>query len=196
MSHSTLGPLRCLGHALATLVAAGALLGGCSVYDQRYLYEPRPIDIQTTKPGADDAEPARTLVTVVGVRKDDSRSQLPASIEVRLRVENTSPFPVSFDPASFALFSADLERFPDPIVQPEGAVTVPPAGTAVVKAFFPFPEGRGHSDFDLSGLNLRWVLEVDGFAVTSSAGFLALPTAYYDRYHRRIGVGYQRYDMH
>ncbi len=196
MSHSTLCPLWRFGHAVATLTAAAATLCGCSVYDSRYLYEPRPVDVQTTKPGADDVEPARTLVTVVGVRREDSRSQLPASVEVRLRVENTSPFPVAFDPASFVLFSAGLQRFPDPIVQPEGPITVAPAGTAVVKAFFPFPEGRSHSEFDLSGLNLRWTLEVDGHAVTSSAGFLALPTAYYDRYHHRIGVGYQRYDMY
>jgi hypothetical protein len=195
MSHSTLCSSRRLGRAIPALAAAAATLSGCSVYDSRYLYEPRPVDVLTTKPGADDAEPARTLVTVVGVRQEDSRSQLPASVEVRLRVENTSPFPVAFDPASFVLFSAGLERFPDPIVQPEGPITVPPAGTAVVKAFFPFPEGRSPSEFDLSGLNLRWTLEVDGYAVTSSAGFLALPSAYYDRYHHRIGVGYQRYDM-
>jgi hypothetical protein len=196
MSHSTLCSSRRLGRAIPVWAAAAATLFGCSVYDSRYLYEPRPVDVQTTKPGADDAEPTRTLVTVVGVRREDSKSKLPASVEVRLRVENTSPFPVAFDPASFVLFSAGLERFPDPIVQPEGPFTVAPAGTAVVKAFFPFPEGRGHDEFDLSGLNLRWTIEVDGHAVTSSAGFLALPSAYYDRYHHRIGVGYQRYDMY
>ncbi|MHC4081697.1 MAG: hypothetical protein ACYS15_11630 [Planctomycetota bacterium] len=196
MSLLTLCSSRRLARARPALAVVATVLSGCSVYNWRYVYEPRPVDIQTTKPGADDAEPARTLVTVVGVRREDSKSQLPASVEVRLRVENTSPFPVAFDPASFVLFSAGLERFPDPIVQPEGPVTVAPAGTAVVKAFFPFPDDRGASDLDLSGLNLRWTIEVDGYAATSSASFLALPTAYYDRYHYRIGVGYHRYDTY
>ncbi len=197
MSHySTLCSLRRVARAIPALAAAAATLCGCSVYDSRYLYEPRPVDVQTRKPGADDVEPARTLVTVVGVRREDSRSQLPASVEVRLRVENTSPFPVAFDPGSLALFSAGLERFPDPIVRPEGSITVAPAGSAVVEAFFPFPDGRDPDDLDLSGLNLRWTLEVGGHAVTSSASFVCLPAAYYGRYHYRVGVGYHRYDSY
>ncbi|MHC4274733.1 MAG: hypothetical protein ACYSUR_13840 [Planctomycetota bacterium] len=178
------------------LVGVAVMLGGCSVYNSRYVYEPRPIDIESPRPGADDAQPARTLVTVVGVRREDAEAQLPASVEVRLRVENTSPFPVVFDPGSLALFSAGLERFADPIVRPEAPIALEPAGSAVVEAFFPFPEGRTLGELDLSGLNLRWSLEVGGQAVTSSASFVQLPNAYYDRYHYRIGVGYHRYDVH
>ena len=171
-----------------------AVSGGCSVYDTRYLFEPRPLDVQSSKPGAAGAEPVRTLATVIGVRRRDSRSQIPASVEVRLRVDNTSPFPVSFDPGSLALFSAGLEQFPDAIARPHDPVELSPGGTAVVEAFFPLPDGRYPSDLDLSGLNLRWTLEVDGEPVTSSASFIRLPTPYYDRYDFRIGVGYHRYD--
>jgi hypothetical protein len=194
MSHSTVWPPWCSGRSTLSLVGIAVILGGCSVYNARYVYEPRPIDIQSAKAGADEAEPARTLVTVVGVRREDPKAQLPACVEVRLRMENTSPFPVAFDPGSLALFSAGLERFPDPIVRPEGSIAVAPAGSAVIEAFFPFPDGRDPDDLDLSGLNLRWTLEVGGHAVTSSASFVCLPTAYYGRYHYRVGVGYHRYD--
>jgi hypothetical protein len=180
----------------SALVGVAVMLGGCSVYNSRYVYEPRPIDIEAPRPGADDAEPARTLVTVVGVRRADDKTQLPACVEVRLRVENTSPFSVAFDPESLVLFSAGLERFSNPIVRPEAPITIEPAGSAVVEAFFPFPEGRTLGELDLSGLNLRWSLQVGGQPVTSSASFVRLPNAYYDRYHYRVGVGYHRYDMY
>jgi hypothetical protein len=179
----------------SALIGAAVVLGGCSVYNSRYVYEPRPIDVEAPRPGAEDAEPARTLVTIVGVRRADDKAQLPASVEVRLRVENTSPYPVEFDPGSLALFSAGLERFADPIVRPGTAVALEPADSAVVEAYFPFPEGRAPGDLDLSGLNLRWSLQVGGQPVTSSASFVRLPDAYYDRYHYRVGVGYHRYDV-
>jgi hypothetical protein len=195
MSYATVCSPRRPGRRVA-LAGVAAMLCGCSVYNSRYVYAPRPVEVESVKPGADDAEPARTLVTVVGVRRDDEESQLPASVEVRLRVENTSPFPVAFDPGTLALFSAGLDRFPDPIVRPEGSVALEPAGSAIVEAFFPLPDGQRPSDLDLSGLNVQWTLEVGGHAVTSSASFLVLPTAYYDRYHYRIGVGYHRYDTY
>jgi hypothetical protein len=180
----------------SVLVGVAVMLGGCSVYNSRYVYEPRPIDVLSAKPGADDAAPARTLVTVVGVRREDAKAQLPASVEVRLRVENTSPFPVAFDPATLTLFSAGLERFPDAIVRPDAPIALQPADSIVVEAFFPLPEGRTPGELDLGGLNLQWTLEVGGQAVTNSASFVRLPTAYYDRYHDRIGVGYHRYDTY
>jgi hypothetical protein len=185
------------GFRVYRVLAAGvvlALWAGCSVYETRYAFEPRPVDVAAAKPGAGDAEPVHTLVSVIGVRREDRKSQLPASVEVRLRVENTSPFAVTFDPASLALFSAGLERFPDPIARPEGPVDVAPSDNAVIEAFFPFPEGRGAGDFDLNGLNLRWTLEVGGHPVTGSASFLRLPTVYYGHYHYRVGIGYHRYD--
>jgi hypothetical protein len=196
MSRSTTRPLQRLGPQSLALVGAAVMLGGCSVYNSRYVYAPRPIDVPAAKPGADDAEPARALVTVVGVRREDAESQLPASVEVRLRLENTSPFRLAFDPASLALISADLDRFPDPIVRPAGSIAVAPGGSAVVEAYFPFPDGRGPDDLDLSGLNVRWTVAVDGLDVTSSAGFVVLPTVYFSRYHHRIGVGYHRYDAY
>jgi hypothetical protein len=174
-------------------VTAGLVLAGCSVYDSAYVFGPGPVDVKSPVPGAADVEPARTLVTVVGVRREDSESDLPASVEVRLRVENTSPLTVSFSPASLVLFSAALEQFPDPIVVPTATFEVEPGESVIVDAWFPFPPGVKAADMDLSGLNVRWALAIDGRTVTSSASFTRQPNGYYDRYPNRVGVGFQAY---
>ena len=173
---------------------AVALAGGCSVYDHRYDYPPGPVDVVAVAPGNAAAESIHTLVSMRGVRKADAKSDIPASVEVRFRVENTSGTGVSLVTKSLALFSADLIRFPDPIVVPLNAVEIPPGGSAVFEAFFPFPGGKVPGEFDLDGLNVRWALRIDGQDVTSSLSFARLPHAYYEKYPNRIGVGYMRYD--
>ena len=178
--------------AVLTLLVAAGLAGGCSVYDSRYFFDPAPADVASARPGAEEA-PARTLVSVLGVRRPDKESDLPAGVEVRLRVDNTSPYRVLFDSSTLVLFSAGLDRFPDPIRHPADPVDLGPGDSAVVDASFPFPDGRTPSDMDLSGLNVRWTLVIDGQPVTSSTGFSRQPTGYYDRHRHRVGVGYQGY---
>lgn len=176
-----------------SLVLAAALVGGCSVYDSRYAFDPGPVDVPAARPGAPDAEPVRTLVTVLGVRRADDRSATPPGVEIRLRVDNISPYQVTVDPATLVLLSAGLERFAEPITLPEEPIDLAPGGSGMIDARFPFPEARTPDDMDLSGLNVRWTLVIDGESVTSSATFVRLPRGYYDRHPDRIGVGFQRY---
>ena len=49
---------------------------------------------------------------------------------------------MSLETKSLALFSADLIRFPDCVVVPLDAAEIPPGGSAVFEAFFPFPGGK------------------------------------------------------
>ncbi len=183
--------LRHTRAAILGLSGMSAVLGGCSGYDHRYVFLPGPIDVEAAVPGVEGVEPARTLVSVVGVRKADPKAGLPESVEVRLRVENTSPVDIRFDPASLQLVSAGLERFPDPIVQPMRGVTLAPGESAQVDAWFPFRADERPTEMDLSGLNLRWTIVIEGQRVTSSASFQRRPDAYYDRYQHRVGVGFQ-----
>lgn len=182
-------PLRRLLLAAVLLAPAGA----CSIYNQEYVYDPGPVDVATLPPGNGDTEPVHTLITVVGVRRADGKTGLPASVEIRMRVENTSTLPVVFDPRSLTLFTAGLDRFADPIVFERDPLSLAPGRSAVVEACFPFPAGSGPNDYDLNGLNVRWALSIGGRTVTSSASFSRRPTGYYDRYPNRIGVGYQGY---
>jgi len=175
-----------------SFVAVG-LAGGCSVYDSRYIFDPAPAEVASSRAGTADEQPARTLVSILGVRRPDKESDLPAGVDVRLRVDNTSPYHVLFDPSTLSLFSAGLEKFPDPVRYPPDPVDIEPGGRAVVDACFPFPEGTTPQDMDLSGLSVRWTLMIDGQPVTSSTGFSRQPAGYYDRYRHRVGVGYGAY---
>lgn len=174
------------------LLVAVIMVGGCVPYEDPFAFEPHPADVTAARPGA-DVEPVRTLVSILGVHRPDARDPgKPPAIEVRLRVENTSPFPVTFDPGSLVLFSGGLARFPDPIVAPGEPVDVATGGSVVVDASFPFPGDGTPDGTDMSGLNLRWTLVIDGQPVTSSATFARQPSDW-DYAQRGIGVGYQRY---
>ena len=176
------------------LVGVAALLAGCSVYDKRYAYKPMTATVEAPVASAGGSGPPVTLVQIVGVRRDDERSRLPASVEVRLKVQNASATAVTFDPRSLVLSGAGIERFPDPVLRPPGVVALEPAETAEVEAFFPLPEASEPDDLDLGTLSVRWKLDVGGHAVDANADFVLLPTAYYDRYPNRTGVGFHRYD--
>ncbi len=174
---------------------AAALAAGCSVYDHRFDYQPGPLDVAAPVPGAADQQPVRVLVSVMGVRRAGSDVEMAATVEVRLRIENFSDADVLIDPATFALFSADLQQFPAGHSVPAEPLQLLPRQSAVITTYFPFPEGKVPGPYDLNGLNVRWTLYVGDRPVTSSASFSRLPEAYYDRYPARIGVGYYRYDL-
>ncbi len=178
-----------------SLVLLVTALDGCAAYGGPYAFEPHPADVTAALPGDTDAEPVRVLVSIVGVDGPaGNESQERPALKIRLRIENTSPFPVTFDPGSLVLFSGDLEKFPDPAVEPGGPVEVAPGGSTVVDARFHFPGDGTPQGTDMSGLNLRWTLVIDGQPVTSSASFIRqLPNLYYDYPRRGIGVGYHRY---
>ncbi len=167
------------------------ILGGCATtYDGRYLYEPRLVDVESPMPDQAEGPPVRTLVTIAGVRRADADAGLPASVEVRLRVENAGPAAVSLDPATLALFSVDFTQFPAPITQPAEPVEIPPGQAGTIEVFFPFPGERYPGDLDLGGLNVRWTLLIGGRPVTSSATFSRQRYSY-----RRFdwGIGYHRH---
>lgn len=174
------------------LLSVATLLWGCSTYDTRYAFD-SPVEVPVAVPGSDGAR-VRTLVSVMGVHNADKHAGIPRSVEVRLRIENTSPARVSFNPRSMVLLSAGLVQFPDPILRPPGDRGLDPGQSAMIQAFFPLGEWETSERVDLSGLNLQWTLEIDDRTLTQSASFIRLPTAYYDRYPNRIGVGYWRYD--
>jgi hypothetical protein len=177
-------------------VGVAAWLAGCSVYDTRYAYKPMTATVEAPVPGAGGTGPPVTLVQIVGVRRADERSQLPASVQVRLKVQNASATAVAFDPASLVLAGAGIDRFPDPVLRPAEVTALAPAESAEFEAYFPLPGGREPGDLDLSALRVRWQLDVGARAVDSIAAFELLPTAYYDRYPNRTGGGFQRYDTH
>jgi len=150
------------------LLAAAAC--GCSPYYAGSTYEPKPADVDLRAPDRPTAN-ARTLVSVIGLRKKDESAGLPPSVELRIRLENDGATAITFDPSSLELLAANLESFPAAAVAPAGRVQVAPGDAATVTAYFPFPDGKVPGPYDLSGLSLRWQADVDGEMVSANATF-------------------------
>jgi len=183
---------------LLSLFVVLTVLDGCAASAGPYVFEPHPAAVTATRPGVTDGRPVRMLVTILGVsRPAEDDAGVRPTLKIRLRIENTSSFEVTFDPGSLVLFSGALERFPDPAVEPGESgqpVTVAPGGRAMVDASFAFPGDGTPQGTDMSGLNLQWTVVIDGKPVSSSVGFLRhQPDTYYDYPQRGIGVGYHRY---
>ena len=102
----------------------------------------------------------------------------------RLRVDNNGPQDVTLDPHSIELTNGLFLKFAAPTLQPEAAITLPPNQSAVVTAYFPFPADRSYNNTDLSSLQLRWLLVIDGHPTRQVVYFTrAYPRYYYDRYY-------------
>src|SRR6185437_10043822 len=116
-----------------------AMIGGCSTYVSRYDFAPRPAfaEIRSNFPDQ-PATPVMAVASVIGVRRASSDENLPASVEVRLRVDNNGTKPVTFDPQSMELIDGQLLKFPPPLVRPSQPVVLNPKLSEVVTAYFPF----------------------------------------------------------
>ena len=148
-------PAPVLLGVLTTSMLLLVVLTGCSSYDRRYSFEPRPAEATLSAPGAPGTVAARALVSVVGVRYADPQAGLPTSVEVRVRVENVSGDVIRIDPATLQLVSADLQQFAAPIVEPATPIEVALGAPELVHAWFPFPDDPSRPPFDLSGLKRR-----------------------------------------
>lgn len=133
---------------------------GCSQYDDDYQYAPRPgtVEIPATQPQA--PPPVVTSATVIGVRYDDPDAKIPASIEIRMRMDNNGPDPVVFDPMTMELTTAQLIRLGPPIVRPSTPINIPASQSADLTVFFPFPVGSSYEAVDLNSLQLRFQIQV------------------------------------
>ncbi len=146
-------------------VTAAFLLAGCGPsFNARYLFRPRPASTHVAGPGKEGE--VHALVTVLGVRE---RKEKPTVVDVRFRLENRTEKPARLDPAKMALHAADLARFSDPRAEPSGPVKVGPGDEKTVDVHFPFPEEQG--TVDLTGLTLRWTVEVGKRSHTRSNTF-------------------------
>jgi len=166
----------------SVLLAASfiALLAGCSQYNYDYQYAPRPAIANIPSPNTQQSTPPVAVqISVIGVRYDDSRDNIPPSVEIRLRMDNNGPNTVTFDPHSLSLVNGELMQFMPPIVQPPQAATLPPATSTVYSAFFPFPTGHSYYDIDMESLQLRWLLQLDGKKVGQIVDF----HRYYNNYY-------------
>jgi hypothetical protein len=120
------------------------------------------------------------MASIIGVRYDDPRDQIPSSVEVRLRVDNNGPASVVFSPTTMELSNGELQRFPPAIIRPPDPVSLAQGQSAYVTAYFPFPPGHSYYDTDYSAFQLQWQVQISGKIVGQGANFRRVYTTYYD----------------
>jgi hypothetical protein len=161
---------------------------GCSVYDDYYQYAPGPV-LARVPPAATTQKsepPLAALASVVGVRNADDKTKIPASVEVRLELNNDGTTePVTLDPRTLDLRDAALARFAPPITEPPAqTITVAPGESTSLTAYFPFPPGRNAESMAMRTLQLRWTVKIGDRNVSQNVFFrlYAPPTYYYYPY--------------
>ncbi len=177
------------------VVAAACAVAGCSAYDSRYVFMPKPAQMHFAASGGPHRS-AGALVAVAGVRNADASVGTPAALEVLLLISNDSGQTIYVDPANLRLFAGNLAEFPAPMMQPAGVFAVAAGETAAATAWFPFPDGRVPGGYDLDGLNLRWGIEVGSETVTQGVSFVRAQSRPQPPYPAWFGFGHRGYGGH
>ncbi|HSV13888.1 MAG TPA: hypothetical protein VLI90_06485, partial [Tepidisphaeraceae bacterium] len=107
----------------------------------------------------------------------------PPSVEINFQLNNDGSQTVTFDPHTIQLSDAGLTRFDPPIVRPEQPpITLDPAQSTTITAYFPFPPGRTADNMEMSSLQLRWNVHIGDRSVSQTVFFRqSSPTYYYYR---------------
>ncbi len=157
--------------AAVLLIACLGSTMGCSAYDARYTYQPRPSVTMIQFSDDPDTAPLRMLSSIIGVRRPTKQPPSGSFVEAAILFDNTSLETIAFDPATAALFAGDVQRFPDPDLTDQGKILIDPGQTARVTLLFPVPQTEHQTPIDLNGLNLRWAIEHNGQPYYQNATF-------------------------
>jgi len=156
-----------------------ASVAGCSPYVDDFQYTPHPAMAEVRSTSPQQAPAVTSLVSVIGVRREDRQEGIPESIEIRMRIENDGSEPAAFDSRTLVMTNGQLVSFPPPIVRPPGPVTAPPMRSVNVTEFFPLPQ-RGPEGGDLDSLQLRWLIQIGDQKISQSVNFRRVyPRFYY-----------------
>ena len=152
--------------ALALCVLATSLLG-CRSTSVPFRFSPSPLEILVQEsPG--DPILARVLVGIPGAERVGRSTKGYPELLVRLRMENKGAVPLSIDPATCVLLGSDLARFGAPRPERPGLLAVAPGGSEAMLLRFPFPMDGDLEAPLLTGVNLQFVVDVDGRGVEAS----------------------------
>ncbi len=146
-------------------------LVGCSPYMDGYQYVPHPAlaNIPATQPSL--PPPLSVYASIIGVRYEDAKEQLPDCIEVRFQLNNNGPQTVTFDPHTLTLNDGTMIPLAPPILRPSDSVTLAPLQSTTYNAYFPFAPGHDADSTDLNSLQLRWMVMLDNLGVNQAVLF-------------------------
>ena len=179
--------------ALSLCLAATLLLGisglsGCAAkyYDARF----SPSTTEATASGTRPGSQARSVVSLVGVRRHDSQTGAPPQVEFRMRVENLGSVPCTLEQHSLQLLSGALEPFGAAQLESNDPPLIAAGTSSNFVILFPAAPGRNIDDIDLRSLNLRWAIAFDGEVITNGMTFEHVPTDAYSSTNFSVGVGF------
>jgi hypothetical protein len=142
--------------------------------DYRYGPNPAVVDIFSAA-SPQTAPPLTAFVSPMGIRQAEPNSQIPPSVEVRIRFDNHGTEPVRFDPATLELETGELRPLPSPILNPATPFDIPPGQSRGAAAYFPFPPGTNAKTLDLNHFRVRWRVQIAQQPVTQTAYFDRIP---------------------
>lgn len=170
------------------VILIAALLSGCAAkyYDARFA----PPATEAIAAGSTAGAQARSVVTLVGVRRKDSKSGAPPQVEFRMRVENLGSVPCTLEQHSLQLLSGTLEPFGAAQLVSSDPPLIAAGTSANFTLLFPPAEGRRIDNIDLRSLNLRWAIAFDGEVVTNGMTFERVLPAAYGSSDFHVGIGF------
>ncbi len=173
--------------ALALCLAV-TLLSGCvsKYYDARFAPSTTEAIAAGSKPGSQ----ARSIVSYVGVRREDTQTGAPPQVEFRMRVENLGSVTCTLEQHSLQLLSGALEPFGGAQLVSNDPPVIAAGASSNFIVLFPVAAGRAIEDIDLRSLNLRWAIAFDGEAITNGMTFERVPTDPYSSTNFSVGVGF------
>jgi hypothetical protein len=121
---------------------------------------------------------ARVLTTVIGVQRASDATGNEPRLHLRILVENLSGQTATLNTDQCQLTTADLLSL-SPIAEPSNP-SIPPGGRAEANLYYPLPAHP--DDLNLSGLNLKWSVTLNGNEVVRSSSFERAAYAYAPMY--------------
>ncbi len=170
------------------MALAPLLLSACATkyYDARFT----PQTVEALAVGTTPGAQARSVVSVVGVRRKDSETGAPPQVEFRLRVENLGSVPCSVEQHSMQLLSGKLEPFGAAQLQSADSPLIAEGASANYEVLFPVPTGQRIDDIDLRSLNLRWSIAFGSEVITNGMTFERMLPLRQDSGDFSLGIGF------
>ncbi len=171
-----------------SLCLAATLLSGCAskYYDARFSPPTTEAIANGTQPGSQ----ARSVVSLVGVRRQDKETGAPPQVEFRMRVENLGSVSCTLEQHSLQLLSGALEPFGVAQLESNDPPLIAAGASSNFVVLFPVAPGRRINDIDLRSLNLRWGIAFDGEVITNGMTFERVPPEPYTSTNFSVGVGF------
>ncbi|MFT5734524.1 MAG: hypothetical protein ACJA2W_001243 [Planctomycetota bacterium] len=151
------------------VVAAALSMASCRSTSEAYQFSPSPLEVLVTQ---SDEVPilARVLVGIPGAEREGGARGGWPELLVRLRIENRSANSIRFDPSRSTLLGSDLAEFGSAKAEPAGITEVAAGRTESLLVRYPFPHDGDLSAPLLTGVNLRFELDLGGGQVSNAAG--------------------------